>query len=82
MGHAIFIEDGVETKNLIEKNLVVSVHASYSLLQSDQQPACFYVTNPDNQLNENVAVGSAAHGFWFNLPEAPLGSYASEPACP
>ena len=35
MGHAVFIEDGVETKNLIENNLVVSVHASFSLLQTD-----------------------------------------------
>jgi cell migration-inducing and hyaluronan-binding protein len=35
MGHAVFIEDGRSAKNLIENNLVVSVQASFSLLQSD-----------------------------------------------
>ena len=35
MGHAVFIEDAIETKNLIEGNLVITVKAAFSLLQSD-----------------------------------------------
>lgn len=35
MGHAVFIEDAVETKNLIDGNLVVDTRASNSLLNTD-----------------------------------------------
>ena len=35
MGHAIFIEDAAETKNLIDGNLVVDTRASDSLLNTD-----------------------------------------------
>jgi hypothetical protein len=35
MGHGIFIEDGVETGNLIKNNLVVDTRASHSLLVTD-----------------------------------------------
>jgi hypothetical protein len=67
LGHAVFIEDAVERKNLIERNLVVEVAASFSLLQTDQRPAAFYVTHPDNMLNANVAVNATGSGFWYHL---------------
>lgn len=35
MGHTFFIEDAVETKNLIEKNLAVLTQRSWSLLNTD-----------------------------------------------
>lgn len=35
MGHAIFLEDAIETNNLIENNLVIDVRASNSLLNTD-----------------------------------------------
>jgi hypothetical protein len=35
MGHGVFIEDGVETGNLIKNNLVVDTRASHSLLVTD-----------------------------------------------
>jgi hypothetical protein len=35
MGHGIFIEDGVETGNLIERNLVIDTRESWSLLVTD-----------------------------------------------
>ena len=35
MGHAIFIEDAVETKNRIDHNLVMDTRASGSLLNTD-----------------------------------------------
>ena len=47
MGHTIFIEDAAETKNLIERNLVVNTRASHSLLDTDTTPGCFWITHPD-----------------------------------
>jgi hypothetical protein len=35
MGHTIFIEDGIETGNLIEDNLVIDTRESWSLLVTD-----------------------------------------------
>ena len=35
MGHSVFIEDAVETNNLIEGNLVVDTRRSWSLLNTD-----------------------------------------------
>ena len=35
MGHSVFIEDAIETNNLIEGNLVVDTRRSWSLLNTD-----------------------------------------------
>ena len=35
MGHAIFVEDAAETKNLIEYNVVAGVKPTFSLLGTD-----------------------------------------------
>lgn len=35
MGHNIFIEDAIETKNVVKNNLVVSTRRSWSLLNTD-----------------------------------------------
>jgi cell migration-inducing and hyaluronan-binding protein len=43
------------------------------LLPSDDEPATFWVTNPANDLVGNVAAGSEAIGFWYALPEHPIG---------
>jgi hypothetical protein len=40
-GHVIFIEDAVEKKNHIEGNLIMKAKRSWSLLNTDQTPACF-----------------------------------------
>ena len=42
MGHAFFIEDGVEEENTIRGNLCVLTSSSNSLLNTDQTPACFW----------------------------------------
>jgi hypothetical protein len=42
MGHAFFIEDGVEEQNTLKGNLCVLTIASNSLLNTDQTPACFW----------------------------------------
>ena len=48
MGHAFFIEDGIETGNTIQYNLGVAVRTSSTLLITDVTPATFWVTNPNN----------------------------------
>ena len=48
MGHAYFIEDGIETGNTIQYNLGVFVQTSSSLLTVDATPAAFWITNPNN----------------------------------
>lgn len=48
MGHAFFIEDGIETGNTIQYNLGVAVRTSSTLLTTDVTPATFWVTNPNN----------------------------------
>jgi len=66
-GHTIFIEDAIESHNYIYKNLVISTMRSMSLLNSDQSPASFWITFPDNDFIENHAAGSDNYGFWYDL---------------
>ena len=72
-GHAIFIEDGTETRNVIAHNLVAVVRPIWSLLAVDQSPAAFWIVNPDNDVYGNVAAGSSHYGFWYRNLEAPDG---------
>jgi putative cell wall-binding protein len=75
-GHCFFFEDGVETGSTLHCNLGLSTRApaeGLAILESDLTPATYWITNPTNHLSRNVAAGSDAHGFWFDLPEAPTG---------
>ena len=47
-GHTFFIEDAIETKNVFERNLGILAMPLHFLLNTDQTPAMFWVTNPDN----------------------------------
>jgi hypothetical protein len=67
MGHNIFIEDAVETHNYITDNLIIMAMRSWSLLNTDQTPACMWITNPFNNFLRNHAAGSDRYGFWFDL---------------
>ena len=69
MGHNVFFEDGVETKNRVEYNLVINTTPSYSLLNTDTTPAAYWITNPDNIFVGNHAAGGPNYGFWFDLVE-------------
>lgn len=82
MGHAIFIEDAAETKNLIEGNLVVDTRASDSLLNTDATPASFWITHPDNIFRNNRAAGSDRYGYWFDLQVHSTGPSFSASICP
>ena len=67
MGHSIFIEDAIETKNVIDGNLIIGTNRSWSLLNSDQTPASIWITNPDNVIINNRAAGSDRYGYWYDL---------------
>ena len=82
MGHNYFLQDGIETKNSFIRNLAISTVPSHSLLNTDQTPASFWITNPNNYFEGNHAAGSDMYGFWFNLPKNPTGSSETEDICP
>jgi len=82
LGHTLFIEDAAETKNYIAGNLIMMTKRSMSLLNTDQTPACFWITNPDNQFINNRAAGSDRYGFWFDLQNNPTGPSADPNYCP
>jgi hypothetical protein len=66
-GHTIFIEDAIETNNYIKGNLIMKTKRSWSLLNTDQTPACFWITHPNNIFIDNHAAGSDRYGFWYDL---------------
>ena len=82
MGHSIFIEDAIETKNVIDRNLVVSTRSSFSLLNTDQTPASFWITHPDNIFTGNHAAGSERYGFWFDTQDNPINGSFTPTICP
>uniref|UniRef100_A0A3Q2Z1Q4 PKHD1 like 1, tandem duplicate 1 n=1 Tax=Hippocampus comes TaxID=109280 RepID=A0A3Q2Z1Q4_HIPCM len=73
MGGAFFIEDGIETENILQYNLAVFVRQSSSLLNDDITPAAYWVTNPNNIIRHNVAAGGTHFGFWYRMHEHPDG---------
>ena len=82
MGHSVFLEDAIETQNIIDGNLVIKTNRSTSLLNVDQYPASFWITNPDNTIINNSAAGSDRYGFWFDLLKNPTGTFLQPYICP
>jgi len=81
-GHNFFIEDGVETNNVLEYNLAISSLLVNNMMQTDMSVASFWVTNPSNHLRYNHAAGSDFYGFWYEIKEHPDGPSATEDVCP
>ena len=52
-----------------------SMSAKDTLLPSDNTVTAYWITNPDNVFIDNVAAGSDENGFWWSLPEHPLGKF-------
>ncbi|KPP78019.1 fibrocystin-L-like, partial [Scleropages formosus] len=73
MGGAFFIEDGIETGNILQYNLAVFVKQSTSLLNDDVTPAAYWVTNPNNIIRHNAAAGGTHFGFWYRMHDQPDG---------
>ena len=90
LGHGIFLENGSERFNVIRKNVVVlskKPKSGEALLETDnmfqqaqnQSPSSFWITNPNNTFEDNVAAGTEGVGYWFAFPQKPLGASATDP---
>ena len=82
MGHAFFMEDGIEKHNVVQDNLGIFVRGSSSLLNVDITPATFWIVNPINTVRRNAAAGGTHFGFWYRLSEHPTGPSATNSICP
>ncbi|MBQ4819515.1 G8 domain-containing protein [Aquimarina sp. MMG016] len=83
IGHGIFLEDGAERFNTIKNNVVFVTRRprpGEELTPSDNShnqpqnrtPASYWITNPNNYFENNVAAGTEGTGFWFAFPEKPM----------
>ncbi len=83
IGHGIFFEDGGERFNTVKNNVVFVTRrprAGEELTPSDNEanepqnrtPASYWITNPNNYFENNVAAGTEGTGFWFAFPEKPM----------
>jgi hypothetical protein len=93
IGHGIFLEDGLESGNRINYNLVLRTRTAPASTSTerflateqgpksfqDAGPSSFWITNPNNSFVGNVAAGSEGSGYWFALPEDPLHEPQQEP---
>lgn len=67
-GHCFVLEDGIETGNFFVNNLGAMTSAPAILIESgENEPATFWLTNPTNTLQGNVAAGSVGSGIWYEL---------------
>lgn len=81
-GHAFFLEDGIETGNILQNNVALSVKNSNSLLNTDLWAAGFWITNPNNTIVGNRAAGGTHSGFWYNMPKRSTGPSFTKSICP
>jgi len=90
LGHGIFLEDGGERFNVIRKNVVLLTKrpaAGEELTPSDNElnqvqnrtPSSFWITNPNNIFEDNVAAGTHGTGYWFIFPQSPMGDSSNDP---
>lgn len=81
-GNCFFMEDGIETGNVVEYNLGIFVTASSSALNVDITPATYWVTNANNTVRHNAAAGGSHFGFWYQMFEHPDGPSFTPDYCP
>jgi hypothetical protein len=90
LGHGIFLEDGSERFNIIRNNVVVLTKRpklGEEVIPSDNEanevqnrtPSSYWITNPNNTFEGNIAAGTEGTGFWFAMPQAPMGLSAGVP---
>ena len=88
IGHGIFLENGAERFNTIKGNVVLLTRRpapGEELTPSDNSrdepqnrtPASFWITNPNNTFEDNIAAGTEGTGYWFIFPITPLEPAAS-----
>ncbi len=80
-GHAIFLEDAVERRNVIEGNLVLRVRSPVDALAVTEHEkfghmcgasAGYWLTNPDNTVRRNAVADAQGNGFWLSYPQRPV----------
>jgi hypothetical protein len=84
-GHAFFLEDGVERRNLLEGNLALMVRSPVQgrALKLHEMPvpmagaSGFWLSNPDNTVRGNVAADAQGNGFWLSFARRPERASAS-----
>lgn len=80
-GHAFFLEDAVERRNVFEGNLALTTRKPDTdrILQAHEGeiyqggPSGYWLTNPDNTVRNNHAADTYGNGFWMAFPGKPLG---------
>ena len=80
-GHAMFLEDAVERRNVFDGNLVLGVKrpAAANLLAlhegdlGDAGSSGFWITNPDNTIRNNVVGDSIGNAYWNSFPTSGVG---------
>lgn len=80
-GHAFFLEDAVERKNVFEGNLALMMRKpkdSDKILNhegdvGDAGPSGFWMTNPDNTVRNNVAGDAVGNGYWNAFSDSGVG---------
>jgi hypothetical protein len=90
LGHAIFLEDGVERRNTITSNLITGVRnppKAKQFLKHDGEgdlggAGGMWLTNPDNTVTGNVAADAQGNGYWLSFPNKPLGLNKAVPMLP
>jgi hypothetical protein len=77
-GHCYVLEQGSERVNVFDGNFGALQTAPTSTITgaTDNDPATYYITAPENTFTNNVAAGSVGHGFWLNIPAAVNGESA------
>lgn len=81
-GHNYFVEDGIQTRNIIRNNLAISSLAVTNMLQTDTSVASFWITNPTNDFYGNRAAGGDFYGIWYEIKPNPDGPSATLDVCP
>ncbi|MGL5819854.1 MAG: G8 domain-containing protein, partial [Phycicoccus sp.] len=89
-GHAFFLEDAVERRNVFARNLAVRVRnpAKDHLLQKHEGgtfeggSSGFWLTNPDNDVVGNHTADTEGNGLWNAFPRTALGDHANVPIQP
>jgi hypothetical protein len=77
-GHAFFLEDAVERRNVLDGNVSLMTRApiaSRMLLASEAAgaPSGFWLTNPDNTVTNNLAADAEGPAYALAYPRGSLG---------
>jgi hypothetical protein len=68
--------DAEELLDFNKNEAVIPTDNSHNEVQN-RSPAAFWITNPNNFMDGNIAAGTMGTGFWFALPAKPTGLSAN-----